>query len=118
MDPQRPNTNVLLVYALGRACDQVNSTGEDKFVSFTNSSGCQTHKKLLLVGEFSLLNPEKIMNPKLLHTMGISFIVGLEVAQTGLVVSELGITMFYLLKTIDWSYHFEGHNKRKRGHRF
>ncbi|CAA7039599.1 unnamed protein product [Microthlaspi erraticum] len=45
--------------------DQVNSTDEDKLVSFIGSGGCQTHfKKKLVARELALFNPEKFNEPK------------------------------------------------------
>lgn len=53
-------------YSFEVVIDQVNSTDEDKLVSFIGSGGCQTHfKKKLVARELALFNPEKFMNLRL-----------------------------------------------------
>lgn len=72
-------------YSFEVVIDQVNSTDEDKLVSFIGSGGCQTHfKKKLVARELALFNPEKFMNLRLPHDKGILVFAGHRIAQTTL----------------------------------
>ncbi|CAN8221533.1 unnamed protein product [Cochlearia groenlandica] len=72
-------------YSFEVVIDQVNSTDEDKLVSFIGSGGCQTHfKKQLVARELALFNPEKFMNLRLPHDKGILVFAGHRIAQTTL----------------------------------